>query len=331
MEPIIRNKVDRKEDLVATLVQVAHLYYDENLSQQEIADRLAVSRSSIAQYLQQARERGIVKIEVVNPTNNCESMALEIQDRTNLNRVFVVPSMHKYHDLTMRAIAGAASTYLEKTLVDSDILGIAWGRTIARIVQLLAPSIPRDIDVVPLMGERGYTGNYSQINQVVRQAAQSFSAHPYFLLAPMFVGSKQLRDDLLHDPAVSMVVERWEKLTTAVIGIGAIPPQPGSIVYVGTKYMRQMQEQDAVGDICGRFIDKEGNLIEAEFYDRMISISLDQIKKIKRVIAVAGGIEKTRAVIAAMKTKLFSVLFVDEMLAENLLYELRKSGSESYD
>ena len=331
MEPIIRNKVDRKEDLVATLVQVAHLYYDENLSQQEIADKLTVSRSSIAQYLQQARERGIVKIEVVNPTNNCESMALEIQDRTNLNRVFVVPSMHKYHDLTMRAIAGAASTYLEKTLVDSDILGIAWGRTIARIVQLLAPSIPRDIDVVPLMGERGYTGNYSQINQVVLQAAQSFSAHPYFLLAPMFVGSKQLRDDLLHDPAVSMVVERWEKLTTAIIGIGAIPPQPGSIVYVGTKYMRQMQEQDAVGDICGRFIDKEGNLIEAEFYDRMISISLDQIKKIKRVIAVAGGIEKTRAVIAAMKTKLFSVLFVDEMLAENLLYELRKSGSESYD
>lgn len=324
---IIKNKTDKKEDLVATLVQVAHLYYDENLSQQEIADRLMVSRSSIAQYLQQARERGIVRIEVVNPTNSCESMALEIQDRTNLDRVFVVPSMHKYHDLTMRAIAGAASTYLEKTLIDSDILGIAWGRTITRLVQLLAPSIPREIDVVPLMGERGYTGTYSQINQIVLQAAKSFSGHPYFLLTPMFVGSKQLRDDLLHDPAVSMVVERWNKLTTAVIGIGAVPPQPGSIVYVGTKYMRQMQEQGAVGDICGRHIDKDGKLIEAEFYDRMISISLDQIRKINRVIAVAGGIEKTRAVIAAMRTKLFSVLFIDEMLAENLLYELRKSGS----
>ncbi len=323
---IIKNKVDKKEDLVATLVQVAHLYYDENLSQQEIADRLTVSRSSIAQYLQQARDRGIVRIEVVNPTNTCENMALEIQDRTNLNRVFVVPSMHKYHDLTMRAIAGAASTYLEKTLVDSDILGIAWGRTITRIVQLLAPSIPRDIDVVPLMGERGYTGTYSQINQIVLQAAKSFSAHPYFLLAPMFVGSKQLRDDLLHDPAVSMVVERWDKLTTAVIGIGAVPPQPGSIVYVGTKYMRQMQEQGAVGDICGRHFDNDGNLIEAEFYDRMISISLDQLRKINRVIAVAGGIEKSHAVMAAMRTKIFSVLFIDETLAENLLYDLRQSG-----
>lgn len=328
---VIKNKIDKKEDLVAILVQVANLYYYENLSQQEIADRLNVSRSYIAQYLQQARDRGIVRIEVVNPMNNCESLALEIQDRTNLDRVFVVPSMHKYHDLTMRAIAGAASTYLEKTLVDTDILGIAWGRTITRLVQLLAPSVPRDIDIVPLMGERGYTGTYSQINQIVLQAAKSFSAHPYFLLAPMFVGSKQLRDDLLHDPAVSMVVERWDKLTTAVIGIGAVPPQPGSIVYVGTKYMRQMQEQGAVGDICGRHFDKDGNLIEAEFYDRMLSISLDQIRKTNRVIAVAGGIEKSRAVIAAMRTKLFSVLFIDELLAENMLYELRKSGNENQD
>lgn len=324
---VTKNKVDKVEDLVSVLVQVAHLYYDENLSQQEIADKLTVSRSSIAQYLQQARDRGIVRIEVVDPMNTCENMALELQERTKLDRVFVVPGTQKYQDLTMRAIAGAASTYLEKTLVDTDILGIAWGRTITRIVKLLAPSVPREIDVVPLMGERGYTGNYSQINQIVLQAARSFSAHPYFLLAPMFVGSKKLRDDLLNDPAVSMVVERWEKLTTAMIGIGVIPPQPGSIVYVGTKYMHQMQDAGAIGDICGRYFDKNGNLIEAEFYDRMLGISLDQIRKIKRVIAVAVGKEKSKAVIAAMKTHLFSVLFVDEKLAETLLFEIRKSDS----
>lgn len=312
-----------QEELTATMVQVAHLYYDENLSQQEIADRLDVSRSSIAQYLQQARQRGIVRIEVVNPQNNCENMALEIQDRTNLNRVHVVPSMHQHHDLTMRAIAGAASKYLEKNLDDSDILGMAWGRTITRLVQLLAPSVPRQIDVVPLMGERGYTGNYSQINQIVLQTARSFNGHPYFLLTPMFVGSRKLRDDLLNDPVVSQVVERWDRMTTAVIGIGAVPPQPGSIVYVGMKYMHMMQGAGAVGDICGRYFDDNGNLIEAEFYDRMIGISLDQIRKGHTVVAVAGGIDKTRAVLAAMKTKLFSVLFVDEMLADSMLQELR--------
>lgn len=309
------------EEVQTKLIQIAHLYYDENLSQQAIADRLNVSRSSIAHYLQLARERGIVRIEVIDPQNNCENMAIEILNRFGLDRVFIVPRMHQYSDLNMRAIAGGASKYLENNLSDGDILGMAWGRTITRLTELLAPSVPRQIDVVPLMGERGYIGNYSQINQIVLQTAQSFNGIPHFLLTPMIVGTKHLRDELIKDSVVSEVIDRWDKLTTAVIGIGAVPPQPGSIVYVGEKYMSMMKEKGAVGDICGRHFDSEGNLIEAEFYDRMIGISLDQIRKTKKVIAVAGGVEKTRAVIAAMKTSLFDVLFIDEMLAESILQE----------
>ena len=310
-----------REEVTTKLIQIAHLYYDENLSQQAIADRLNVSRSSIAHYLQLARERGIVRIEVIDPQNNCENMAMEIHNHYKLDRVYVVPRMHQYSDLNMRAIAGAASKYLENNLVDGDILGMAWGRTITRLTELLAPSVPRHIDVVPLMGERGYTGSYSQINQIVLQAAQSFNAVPHFLLTPMIVGTQNLRDSLVKDVVVSEVIERWDRLTTAIIGIGAIPPQPGSIVYVGEKYMAMMEEKGAVGDICGRYFDVEGKLVEAEFYDRMIGISLDQVRSTKQVIAVAGGVEKTRAVIAAMKTNLIKVLFIDEMLADSILQE----------
>jgi len=171
------------------------------------------------------------------------------------------------------------------------------------------------------MGERGYTGNYSKINQIVLQTSKSFNGLPYFLLAPMFVGSARLRKELIQDQAFSQVVDRWDRLTTAVIGIGVVPPQPGSIVYVGMKYMHMMQEAGAVGDICGRYFDFNGNLIHAEFYDRMIGISLEQIKHTKRIIAVAGGVEKIRAVLAAIKTKIISVLFIDETLAESILEE----------
>lgn len=313
-----------KSELIMRLVEVAHLYYDENYSQQEIADRLQVSRSLIAQYLQQARDRGIVRIEVINPMNSSENMALEIQERANLDRVFVVPGMHKYQDLNMRAIAGAAAKYIEQNITDSDILGMAWGRTITRIVQLLAPSVPRDIEVVPLMGERGYTGTYSQINQIVLQTAQSFNGKPYFLLTPMFVSSAQLRNELMNDPEVKPAVERWDKLSMAVIGIGSVPPSPGSIAYVGEKYMHMMLKKGAVGDVCGRHFDNEGNLIESEFNERMISISLDQLRKTKVVVSVAGGVEKTRAVLAAMKTRLFSVLIIDEILAASMLDMMRK-------
>jgi DNA-binding transcriptional regulator LsrR (DeoR family) len=306
-------------DNTAMIVQVARMYYDEELSQQEIADKLKISRSSIAQYLRQAREFGIVRIEVVNPADNCENMALEIKKHTRLDHVHVVPGIHQYRELTMRAIASEAANYLEKILCDGDVLGLAWGRTITRLASLLAPSAPKKVEVVPLMGERDYTGNYSQINQIVLQTTSAIGGTPYFLLAPMIVGSQKLRDDLIKDTSIREVVQRWERLTVSVIGIGAIPPQEGSIVYVGERYMQHMQDNGAVGDVCGRYFDLNGNLIDAEFYDRMISIDLDQLRNVKTVVAVAGGIEKTQAVLSSIKTGIYSVLIIDEMLAQNLL------------
>jgi len=318
------DQINIKNDNIAMIVEVAHMYYDENLSQQEIANKLKISRSSIAQYLRQAREFGVVRIEVVSPRGNCENKALEIKKFTNLEHVHVVPGIHQYHELTMRAIAGEAAKYLEKRLNHQDILGIAWGRTITRLAGLLAPSVPKHIEVVPLMGEREYTGNYSQINQIVLQTANALSGNPHFLLVPMFVGSSQLRDSLIDDLSVSEVVRRWDRLSIAVIGIGAVPPQPGAVIYVGKENTQKMLDMGAVGDVCGRFFDQDGNLLNADFYERMISIDLAQIRKVKTVIAVAGGIEKTRAVLAAIKTKIISVLIIDETLAESILDEFRK-------
>ncbi len=303
----------------AMIVEVARMYYEEDLSQQEIANKLQLSRSSIAQYLRQAREFGIVRIEVVSPQGNCENMAYEIKKHTRLDHVHVVPGVHQYRELTMRAIAAEAANYLEKILVDGDVLGIAWGRTITRLAGLLAPSTPKQVEVVPLMGERDYTGNYSQINQIVLQTTSALGGTPYFLLAPMFVGSRTLRDDLITDTSIRDVVQRWEMLTVSVIGIGAIPPQEGAVVYVGERYMQSMQDQGAVGDVCGRYFDIDGNLIDAEFYDRMISIDLDQLRKVKTVIAVAGGVEKTQAVLSSIKTGIYSVLIIDELLAQSIL------------
>lgn len=309
-------------NITPKLIQIAHLYYDDNLSQQEIADRLGVSRSSIAQYLQMARETGIVRIEVIDPQNLCENLALELRKKSGLDRVHVVPKMHQHPDLNMRAIAGAASKFLENSLKDGEILGMAWGRTITRLSELFAPSVPRQIDVVPLMGERGDIGSYSQINQIVLQTATSFNGIPFFLLTPMFVGTVHLREELIQDEAVNKVIERWDRLTTAVIGIGTIPSTPGSIAYVGKQYQELMSEQGAVGDICGRYFDSEGELVPAEFYDRMISVSLDQLRKTKQVIAVACGVDKTRAVLSALKSRLISVLFIDELLAVSILQEI---------
>ncbi len=312
-------KITQRPDLLATLVEVAHLYYEENLSQQEIADRLNVSRSLIALYLKKAREQGIVQITIRDPQNVFQHLALQPQERYHLRYAEVVSSAHLSSILTRRALGNAVAQYLDRVLQDGDILGLDWGRTIMEVVNLLAPSRPRQIEIVPLLGESSSTGSYTQLNQIVLQAARAFNATPYFLLVPLLVGSKALRDALMADITTQEVISRWDRLTYACVGIGPIPLIEGQVVYIGQENLSELIRQKAVGNICAHYFDQDGRVLSQEFKDRLIGISVEQLKSTKNVIAAAGGVEKGRAVAAALRTGLITHLFVDEALARLLL------------
>ncbi len=308
-------------DLATTLVEVAHYYYEENLSQHEIAEKLKVSRSLIALYIKKAREQGIVRIEIVDPKNNLPQLDAQIREKFQLSTVHVVPSAHKSATLTRRALGNAVAAYLDQRLEDGSVLGLGYGRTIMEVAALLAPGRPRRVDVVPLQGESGYTGTYSQLNQIVLQVAKSFCGSPYFLLAPVLVGTPELRDALLNDATARMVVERWDRLDVACVGIGAIPPAEGQIVYIGEENIRRLVEQDTVGDISSRYFNRKGEFIQDEYAGRLLGVSLEQFRRSTTVVAVAGGVEKSNAVLGALRTRLITSLFVDEALAQVLLSE----------
>lgn len=312
-------KAIERPDLMATLVEVAHLYYEENLSQQEIADRLGVSRSLIALYLKKAREQGIVQITIRDPKNVFQNLAFQLQERYHLRHVEVVSSAHLSNILTRRALGNAVAQYLDRVLQDGDILGLDWGRTIMEVVNLLAPSQPRHIDIVPLLGESSSTGTYTQLNQIVLQAARAFSATPYFLLVPLIVGSKNLRDALMADVTTQDVISRWNHLSHVCVGIGPIPLIEDQIVYIGQENLSELIRQKAVGNITAHYFDSEGKILTQEFKDRLIGISMEQLLKTKNVIAAAGGVEKSRAVAAALRIGVITHLFVDDALALRLL------------
>lgn len=313
--------MSERQDLAVTLIEVAHLYYEEGLSQQEIADRLGVSRSLIALYIKKAREQGIVQIQIRDPQNAFQNLALKLQERYSLKYADVVSSAHLSSLLTRRALGNAAAQYLDRNLQDGDVLGLAWGRTIMEVVNLLAPGKPRRIEVVPLLGESSHTGSYTQLNQIVLQAARCFSGTPYFLPVPMLVGSKELRDALLQDPSTREVSSRWERITYACVGVGAVPPAEGQVVYIGQENLSDLIEQEAVGDVCARYFNQQGQFLDTEFNDRLLGISLEQLHHARNVIAVAVGIEKAKAVRGALSANLITHLFVDEALAEILLSE----------
>ena len=319
------NDVNSRSNSQTTLVKVAELYYEQNLSQQEIADALGVSRSLIATYLKRAREQGIVKIQINNPSDDCENLALLLKMQTHLDQAVVVPSTHHSAAVTRRSIAGALARHLEDTLQNGDVVGIGFGRTMAEVADLLTPAKSRKIDFVPLVGESssGLIGTYSQINLHVLKMAASFDALPHFLLAPLMVSSPELCQGLMQDEGVRSVTRFWDYLTTVCVGIGTLPPVTGEIIYIGQENLAAFEQAGAVGDVCSLYFDRQGSFISLPIYDRIIGIHIEQLRKTRRVIAVASSPEKALATASLLRANLVTDLFVDEELARAILVELR--------
>jgi DNA-binding transcriptional regulator LsrR (DeoR family) len=309
-------------DITTTLIEVAHLYYEENLSQQQIADRLHVSRSLIALYIKKARDMGIVRIEILDPKDSHTKLATQLREKFGLSYANVVSSAHNSAALTRRALGNAAAAFITEHLKDGDVLGLGWGRTVMEVANLIAPEKPYQINVVPLQGESSYTDTYSQLNQIIMQVAKRFGGLPHFLFAPILVGSQNLRNAFMNDESARNIIDLWDSLDIVCEGIGSVPPSEGQIVYIGEENMSRLQNKGAKGDICARYYNQKGRFIEDQINDRLISISLEQMRKAKMLIAVAGGAEKASATLSALRTGLVSALFIDEAMAQILITEL---------
>lgn len=309
-----------------TLVQVARLYYEENQSQQEIADRLGVSRSLIAQYIQRARDAGIINIQIIDQDDSCSDLALELQQKTGVQHVKVVPNPHVSQELALRAVATVAADFLSSQLREGDRFGLAWGRTNHMVVDLLKPPHVQGVDVFPLMGESGISGMHSQMNQLVVRAAEQLNATPHFLSLPMVVSAPELCDGLMQEVGMRDVIGRWDRINLACLGVGVVPPVPGMVVYIGEEHLPRLVEAGAVGDMCGIYFDREGNIIETGLENRMIAATAEQLKAIDNLAVVACGTDKADAVLGAARTGLISTLFIDQSMAEKILAGLAAAG-----
>lgn len=310
-----------------TLVQVARLYYEENLSQQEVADRLGVSRSLIALYLQNAREAGIVRVKIVDPTNNCIGLSAALMKQTGVKQITVIPNPRGSQTLSLRAVAGAAAEHLAESLADGATFGLAWGRTTAMVTDRLNPTRARHVDVLPLMGDSGHSGLHSQMNQLVMQAAQRLGAKAHFLSLPMVVSSAGLRNALANEDGIRDVISQWDRIDLACMGIGVVPPVPGMVVYIGDDALPRLIKDGAVGDLSGIYYDREGRIIKSGLEDRLIAASIEQLKAAGSLVAVACGDDKAVAVLGAIRTGLVSALFIDQSMAERILAEITAENS----
>lgn len=308
------------------LGKVSALYYLRHHTQQEIARRLRVSRPTVSRLLREARDLGYVQITVASPPGLHLDLETRIEDRYGLESVHVVEGgAGQSPEVMRRQLGAAAAKYLARAVRPGETIGLAWGTTLSAMVDAMVPMATANTRVVQILGGVGAPDAPEYGAELVRRLARQLEAQAVLLPAPGIVATAAVRDVLSKDKHVRAALDELDSLDIVFVGLGSLASN--TVLNDGHTLSRQarkeLQTGRAVGDIALRFFDDRGAPVLTGLDDRMLGITTEQLRKVERVIAVAGGTDKFDAIVAALQAKIVDVLITDRITAEALARHAR--------
>jgi deoxyribonucleoside regulator len=302
------------------LVNAARLHYLRNLTHQQIADKLGLSRVKVTRLLQQAVDEGIVEFRVADPLVDVLELQDALQERFELKSCLVTPSSSSQEQL-LDSLGRQAASYLAGVLKPGTTVGLGWGRTLNAMVPYLEDAGHPDVKVVSLTG--GLSANSNQPNpyDITTAVAARLGAQPHYLVLPAIVSSERTRDLLLREPGAREVQAQWEQIDTCLLSIGSINPNTGVFHSLDdpTAEADRARTMGAVGDLLARPFDVNGAFLATDYSARTITVDFGLLGKVPQVVGVAGGEPKADAVLGALRTGLLNGLITDEETARTVL------------
>jgi DNA-binding transcriptional regulator LsrR (DeoR family) len=308
-------------DELRLLTKVARMYHEKGVRQPQIAAQLNLSQPRVSRMLKHAVELGIVRTVVTMPVGVHGNLEDELQEKYGLRDVVVVDTASET-DL-MPALGAAAAAYLDVTLLGGHVVGISsWSETLLNAVDRMPRKNVAVVDrVVQILGGLGDPAAQVQASRLTAQFAAVTGGMPVYLPAPGVVASASTRRAMMGDPTVTEVTASWSELTDAVVGIGSLEPSPllqRSGNAMADHEQDELRRRGAVGDVCFRYFDANGNPVASKFDRRVIGITAEQLLAVPRRIGVAGGARKFEAIRAALLGGWVNVLITDLDMARRL-------------
>ena len=310
-------------DELRLMAKVARMYHVQNMRQNEIVERLKIHQSTVSRLLKRAEREGIVRISVVPPAGIHSELEEALESAYGLQEAIVADSSEDEEQIT-RDLGAAAAFYAESTIKEGETIGISsWSATLLEMVNALHPTNKgAQSCVVQILGGVGNPNTQINATQMTQRLAALIGGKPVLLPAPGVLGSEKARDVLLKDPFVSEALSSFSHLDTALVGIGALEPSRGlasSGNIFSPQELKTLKSHGAVGDICLRFYDSEGDPVRTPLDYRVIGIELSQLKHVDRVVGVAGGARKRQAILGALRGQWINTLITDRSTAEFLI------------
>lgn len=283
------------------LTDIARLYYEQDMTQSEIAKRYGVSRPLISRMLKEAKDAGIVKIEICPPFpegRHIMELACEI---FGLRGGIAVPARGN-DNLINDAVSLAAVGYMEKLKQSS--CGIGWGHIIGNLVSLMEKSEPVEglvYKVCPLIGNSGVGNRNYHSNELVRIFAQQCHAAPEYFYAPFIVTSEQEREIFEELESYRVIEKLWAGLDMALVNIGNYPSVPDFASEA--RYGDMLRREKAVGKILNYYLDVNGRVFHSDM-DYALQIPLEALGNVKQVVGICSANTSSKALVGALRTGL---------------------------
>lgn len=309
------------------LLAAARLYYVQNRSQAEIAAELGTSRSNVSRMLTEAQRLGIVEIRIVDPSGRAPELERELQELFGLADVRVsVRGVGSSSKVEAQVGAQAAQLLLER-VHDSMTVALSWGQALQAMVYATTADHDYAVTLVPLVGGLSSVMNEISGQELVRELAVRLGATYRLLHAPAALGSSAAQAALMSEPSIAAALADARSADIAFVGIGT--PSHGSSSAILSSLNLSPEDEKAfwgaspVGDVAARYYDASGHLIPGAVDERIVGVTLEDLRDIPNVVGVAYGRAKTPGVLGAVRGHLIDSLVCDETLARSLISQGR--------
>lgn len=309
-EAVTEMTTDSRDAERHLLTEIAALYFLEQVTQEELAKRFAMSRAKIGRLLKRAREEGIVEITVRPHPSAVSEMEEEFRQRFGLSRL-LISTDHRDPDTQRSAVASLVAAYLNRVLDDGMIVAVGMGHNVGAVADNITSPAPRAVTFVSAIGGSMRAGGYMNPDHICRRLAARFGGESETLYAPALVANPELKAALIGQDTVKHTLDRARRADLALIGVGDVS-EDSNMVRMGWFSPSEVAEarlSGTIGDMMGYdFIDIEGRPSNTAMQGRIIGLTMAELCRIPDVIAIASETTKAAGILGALRTGTINTL-----------------------
>ncbi|HSN42911.1 MAG TPA: sugar-binding domain-containing protein [Propionibacteriaceae bacterium] len=305
----------------------ASMYYVQGETMESIARQLSVSRSTVSRLLKDARDSGLVRITLTDPSGSQSNLANTIQRIFGVRTVIVPVREGSAEVHRLDRVARAAALLIGDGVRDNTVIGVAWGTTLAAVVPHLRPRDVTGTSVVQINGGANrVTSGIPYVGAIISQVAEAFGSDVVHFPVPAFFDFAETKQMMWRERAIRSVLEIQKSIDMAIFGVGAldgpVPSHVYSAGYLDAEDLAQLRRERVVGDVCTVLLREDGSYADISLNARASGLNPAELQRIPRRICVVAGTAKAPALVGALRARVATDLVVDEATARAVLDRL---------